>query len=43
VALDPDGVEHLLGKRNDHEAMRFLTWMRRDVVAPWEKRRQRAG
>jgi hypothetical protein len=39
-ALDPAGVERLLAKRNDHEAMRFLNWMKREVVAPWEKGRR---
>lgn len=38
VMLDPAGVEHLLGKRNDHEARRFLQWMHREVIKPWERR-----
>jgi prophage antirepressor-like protein len=39
-ALDPAGLEHLLGKRNEHESIRFLNWMRREVVRPWEKKRE---
>ena len=38
-ALDPAGLEHLLGKRNEHESIRFLNWMRREVVRPWERKR----
>jgi hypothetical protein len=38
LALDPTGIENLLGRRNDHEARRFLLWMRREVIAPWEKK-----
>jgi hypothetical protein len=38
-SLDPAGLERLLGKRNEHEAIRFLTWMRREVVKPWERKR----
>ena len=37
-ALDPAGLEHLLGKRNERESIRFMNWMRREVVKPWEKR-----
>ena len=38
-ALDPEGLERLLGKRNEHESIRFLNWMRREVVKPWERKR----
>ena len=41
TALDSDGLEKLLGKRQDHEAVRFLQWMRREVMMPWEKKRER--
>jgi hypothetical protein len=37
--LNARGIEHLLAKSHDHEAGRFLHWMRREVVGPWEKRR----
>jgi hypothetical protein len=40
-ALNPAGVEHLLSRRHEHEAMRFLNWMAREVVGPWEKRASR--
>jgi hypothetical protein len=39
AALNPAGLEHMLARRNEHEAIRFLNWMRREVVAPWEKKR----
>lgn len=41
TALDPRGVEKLLGKRDDRDSVRFLLWMRREVVKPWEKARAR--
>ena len=41
-ALNPAALEAMLGKRNEHEAVRFLQWMRREVVKPWEKKRERA-
>lgn len=34
-------LENLLGKRNEHEAIRFLNWMRREVVKPWERKREK--
>jgi small subunit ribosomal protein S21 len=37
--LNPRGVENLLAKSHDHEAGRFLNWMQREVVRPWEKKR----
>ena len=42
-ALNPQGVEHLLAKCHDHEAGRFLHWMQREVLKPWEKRNERRG
>lgn len=39
--LNPRGVEHMLAKSPGHEAGRFLLWMRREVVLPWERRRGR--
>jgi hypothetical protein len=42
TAIDPDAVHHLLGKRNDHESVRFLQWLDREVVKPWEHKRERA-
>lgn len=42
TVMNNAALEHMLGKRNDHEAIRFLTWMRRDVVKPWERKRERA-
>lgn len=42
-ALNPKGVEHLLGKMRDHEAGRFLLWMEREVVKPWQKKRELGG
>lgn len=27
---------------NEHEAIRFLQWMRCEVVKPWERKRERA-
>ena len=41
TALDADGLQKLLGRRQDHEAVRFLLWMRRDVLMPWEKKKGR--
>lgn len=38
-ALSPKGIEHLLARSLDHEAGRFLLWMQREVVRPWEKGR----
>lgn len=40
-ALNPQGLDHLLGRRPEHEAARFLNWMHREVVKPWEKKRER--
>ncbi len=40
-ALNPAALEAMLGKRNEREAVRFLLWMRREVVKPWEKKRGR--
>lgn len=41
TAIDANGLEKLLGNRLDHESVRFLLWMRRDVVKPWERKKQR--
>ena len=41
AALNPASLEALLGKRNEHDVGRFLLWMRREVVKPWERKRQR--
>jgi hypothetical protein len=42
TGLNAAAVEQMLGKRNEHEAIRFLLWMRREVVKPWERKRERA-
>ena len=42
TALNARALEQMLGKRNEHEAIRFLQWMRREVVKPWERKRERA-
>ena len=39
-ALNPAGIENMLAKRSEHEAGRFLHWMRRDVIGPWEKKKR---
>ena len=41
TVLDSDGLEKLLGNRQEHEAIRFLLWMRRDVVMPWKKKKEK--
>lgn len=41
TALNAESLEQMLGKRNEHEAIRFLQWMRREVVKPWERKRER--
>ena len=41
-AMNPAALEEMLGKRTDHESVRFLQWMRREVVRPWERKRERA-
>jgi hypothetical protein len=41
-AFSVQALEALLAGRTDHEAGRFLLWARRDVVAPWEKKRAAA-
>lgn len=42
TGLNAGALEQMLGKRNEHEAIRFLQWMRREVVKPWERKRERA-
>jgi hypothetical protein len=39
--LNPQGLERLLAKAREHEAGRFLLWMQREVVKPWEKKKER--
>lgn len=41
-ALSPRALEALLAERTDYEVGRFLLWARREVVAPWEKKRAAA-
>jgi hypothetical protein len=41
TGLSMPALEKLLLDRNDHEARRFLLWARREVLAPWERRRER--
>lgn len=41
TAIDPTAVHHLLGKRNEHESVRFLQWLDREVIKPWERKRER--
>lgn len=43
TVMNPTGLEHMLGKRNDREAIRFLQWMNRDVMRPWQRKRERPG
>ena len=43
TAMDTDSVHHLLDKRNEHESIRFLQWMEREVLKPWERKRERAA
>jgi hypothetical protein len=40
TVLDADGLEKLLGRRQDRESVRFLLWMRRDVLKPWAKKKE---
>ena len=40
TAINADGLEKLLGKRQDRESGRFLLWMRRDVLKPWQKKKE---
>lgn len=40
--MNPAALEALLGRRNERESIRFIQWMRREVVKPWERRRERA-
>ncbi|HET7730736.1 MAG TPA: hypothetical protein VFK48_11950 [Usitatibacter sp.] len=42
TGLNAAAVERMLGNRNEHEAIRFLQWMRREVVRPWERKKERA-
>jgi len=37
--MDLAGLEALLGTRREQDCGRLLRWARREVVAPWEKRR----
>ncbi|MEO7741812.1 MAG: hypothetical protein ABIR98_02620 [Usitatibacter sp.] len=41
-ALDVTALEAMLGGRDDRDAVRFLQWMRREVVKPWAKKRERS-
>lgn len=38
--IDVAGLEALLGTRREKDCGRLLLWARREVVRPWEKRRQ---
>ena len=40
--LSPTDVEKLLATHRAHESGRFLLWMRREVIAPWERKRSGA-
>ena len=40
TVLNSDALEKLLGGRQEHEAVRFLLWMRRDVIKPWAKKKE---
>ena len=40
--LDIDGVESVLGRHRSHESGRFILWARREVLAPWERKRSGA-
>ena len=40
--LTIEGVEGLLARRRSHEAGRFIVWARREVLAPWERKRSGA-
>jgi hypothetical protein len=37
--LDLDTVEKLLARRREHDPDRFILWARREVEAPWERKR----
>lgn len=41
TALDPEALRNLLGKRHDHESIRFLQWMEREVMKPWQRKKER--
>ena len=41
TAMDPASVHHLLDKRNDPQSIRFLQWMEREVIKPWERKQER--
>jgi hypothetical protein len=41
TALDADAIRSLLGKRNEHESIRFLQWMEREVLKPWARKKER--
>ena len=42
VALSPAGLDKLLGNSTHHESIRFLQWVHREVLKPWERKRERA-
>ena len=39
--VKPEALDEMLGRRNEHEAIRFLQWMHRDVMKPWQRKRER--
>ena len=39
TCLNAPSVEKLLASRSGTESGRFLLWMRREVIAPWERKR----
>ena len=40
--LTIEGVEGVLGRHRGHESQRFILWARREVQAPWERKRSGA-
>jgi hypothetical protein len=42
ACLTIEGVEAVLGRHRNHESQRFILWARREVQAPWERKRSGA-
>jgi len=42
ACLAIEGVEAVLGRHRSHESQRFILWARREVQAPWERKRSGA-
>lgn len=41
TVMNARSLDQLLGRRKEHEAMRFINWMHREVILPWERKKER--